>query len=69
MMAVTIRFLVLCFSIILGFISPSLAGDETPTLAEDGHLSLSTGTTSPFWSLPMILTRHLRHGKVLMVKI
>jgi len=36
MMAVTIRFLVLCFSIILGFIGPSLAGDERPTLGDDG---------------------------------
>ena len=35
-MAVALRFLVLCFSIILGFIGPSLAGDERPTLGDDG---------------------------------
>ena len=35
-MTATISFLVLCFSVVLGFTSPSFAGDEKPTLGDDG---------------------------------
>ena len=67
MMAATIRFLVLSFSIILGFTGPSLAGDERPTLGDDGLYHYNWYHQS-FFELADDLDEALASGKVLMVK-
>ena len=66
-MAATIRFLVLSFSIILGFSGPSLAGDDRPTLGDDGLYHYNWYHQS-FFELAYDLDEALASGKVLMVK-
>ena len=66
-MAVTIRFLILCFSITLGFTSPSFAGDEKPTLGDDGLYHYNWYHQS-FFELADDIDEALANGKVLMVK-
>ena len=67
MMAVTIRFLILCFSIILGSTGPSFAGDAKPTLGDDGLYHYNWYHQS-FFELADDIDEALANGKVLMVK-
>ena len=66
-MTATISFLVLCFSVVLGFSSPSFAGDEKPTLGDDGLYHYNWYHQS-FFELADDIDEALADGKVLMVK-